>query len=69
MAITLKKEKSNREGVPHSWRNEKLILNSGEETSSEEITWVTYMYKVGDVKMWITLILAHHRNQILYKTL
>jgi hypothetical protein len=50
MAITCKK-KSNREDVSHSWRNKKLILNSGEETSSEEITWVTYMYKVGDVKM------------------
>jgi len=49
MGITLKK--SNREGVSHSWKNEKPILNSGKETSSEEITWVTYVYTVGDVKM------------------
>jgi len=48
--------------VSHSWKNEKLILNSGEETSSEEMTWVTYVYKEGDVNMGITLILAHHRK-------
>ena len=48
MAITLKQQQQQQQqqkGVSHSWKNEKLILNSGRETSSEEMTWVTYVYK------------------------